>query len=279
MELVEDARRRLGGHPGLPQAAEADQRLGVIHDRLAAEVEVAGELDRLEAAAEVVIGIDPAPEVDADDAEVVVCDGAAMLVPGGEEPRERALVAVERLDVIALGTGDGGKILLDPSEQVRIARDPGRLAEEGARLAEPLVEEVDAPGRIECLRDQPVVARFTRHGFALGAQRPGRGGVLAPAAHHGEAPERLRGDPMVAGGVGRGDGRFVRAGGLLEIALPIVLAGDFQQPLGRRRSRGQRGLRVGLAIAERDYHATAYREKCLRLPVTVRPSRSSSEGR
>ena len=188
VQLVEDARRRLGGHPGLAQATEADQGLGVIHDGLAAEVEVACVVHHLEAEAEVVIGVGPSPEVVADDTEVVVGDGAALFVPRAEESRERALEAVECFGVIALGARDRGEILLDAAEQIRVGGELGRLAEEGARFAEPLVEEVDAPGGIECLGDETVVAHFPRHRLAPRAQRPGRVVLLPPAAHDRETP-------------------------------------------------------------------------------------------
>ena len=257
MQLVEDPRRRLGRHPRLAQPVQREQRLGAIEIGESAQVEVAGPAQRVEAEPQVAVGRAPLPEVEADDAEVVVGDGAAVHVSRGLEPGERVVVAVERLGEVALRAGDGGEILLDPSAEVGVAGERGRLEEPRAGVVEALLDQVDAARRVERLRHDGVIAHRAAERLAPAAERAGEVALLPAAVHHGEPAQGLGGDAVLAGGAGRGDGGLVAGRRVLEISLAIVLAGHLQQAVRRRRARGERRLPALPAPAEGGYHATA----------------------
>jgi len=82
LQLLEDVGRGVRRPPGLVKPVEPDQGMGVIQAREAAEVEVAAAgVEGVETRAEIPIGVGPAREIAARDAEVVVGDREVLLDP------------------------------------------------------------------------------------------------------------------------------------------------------------------------------------------------------
>src|SRR6266487_5958226 len=128
----------------------------VIHQAQRLQVDVSDPLGEGATLPEVAVRSLEPLAVRADHPQVVVGDGAPMLVPAVTVRREGALIARQGLAQLALDVGDDPEILLDPRAQLparsaQLQRPHERLAGvlQGAR------REVQPAQRIERLRRAP----------------------------------------------------------------------------------------------------------------------------
>ena len=137
-------------------------------------------------------GLEPLA-VRADHSQVVVGDGAPVLVAAVTVRRERALIVRQSFAQLALDVGDDPEILLDTGAQptarsAQLQCPPERPAGvlQGAR------RQVQPAQRIERLRREYVVADLPGDVVALVAELSGPGGLAAVMSQHRQTPQRLR---------------------------------------------------------------------------------------
>src|SRR6266516_2626187 len=191
-DAVEQRQRRLRVLARLLVALPLEIDGGVVEETEPFEIGVARPGGDLVAPREVAVRFGEQPPLRAHYAEVVVRDGAAVLVVAPLVRLEGARVAGQRIVEVALDVGDDPEVLFDSCAQLEARPPQAHGAQElAARAIERAGLEVDSSQRIQGLGGEHVAAGPARHREAALGQPTSLHGVTAAVLHHGEPAQRF----------------------------------------------------------------------------------------
>src|SRR6266496_3592957 len=236
---VEQGERRLRALPGVLVALACHVDFGMIDETESLEVGVARPLGERPTLPEVTFRGGELAAVRAHHTEVVVRDGATVLIATVAVRRQGPLVAGAGLVQIALNVREDAEVLLYARAQLP-ARAPAleRLQKRVAGLVERARHEIQATQRIQRLRRERVVTQPAGDVIAAAAQLAGLPRLVPLLVHDGEPPQRLGEHGSLPAVLRQSDRPLVAPDGVRDRPRALTLAGLAQQLGG-----GWRGLR------------------------------------
>jgi len=167
--------------------------LGVVQEAEPLEVRVVQSCRDVVALREVPLGFVQQPPLRAHHAEVVVRDGAPVLVVATPIGLEGARVARQRALEVALNGREDAEILLDAGPQLAArATELHRAKEVAPRFGQGAQLEVDDAEGIQRLGREDIIARGPSFGSAPRAQLTRLRRLVAAMLDHRELPEPFR---------------------------------------------------------------------------------------
>ena len=224
-ELIEQRERELGLLACILEALAPHVHLTVVHQAEGVQVHVAHSLGEGPTLLEVAVrGVEPSA-VGAHHAQIVVGDGAAVLIAAVAVRCERALIAGQGLVQLPLDVGDDPQVLLHAGAELpaRATELQGPEERLGGFL-QGAVRQIQTAHGVQRFRGEHIVANPPRHAVTPEAQLAGLGGLVTMAAQNREPPQRFGQHDRVAGALGRHDRGLVPVDRLRDApgALPLT---------------------------------------------------------
>ena len=230
---AEPVEQRQGRFRILSRILEALARhvhLGTVHQTQALQVRVAGALGQHAALPKVGVGRREHAAVHAQHAEIMVRDGAPVLVAAVAVRRERSLVARDGLLQVPLNVREDAEVLVH--SRIQVPARPAELERPHKRV--PRLDgrsggEMQAPQRVQGFGGESIVADRPRHVVAAVTQLACLRRLVSLLAQDREAAQRLRQDGQFPAALCGGDRGLVADHRLSEAAATLLFTRVLQQ--------------------------------------------------